>query len=555
MDGKQIRQAVRVAVGNAAIMGRAVVKTGLARDISARGALLYARQRLAGSVGPATLHRIHAANHPDKLALIFGRDRWTYRELDDRIDRLAAGLRDKHGIKPGDAAILVMHNRPEFLEIQSAMARLGGAAVTVSWRSTPAELTYLVEHSGARAIFAEVEVSDGVASARPELTSVPEGNVFAIAGSRAGFLPYEAIAGTTGLTGPDNTEGSVVIYTSGTTGKPKGAVRKFPKEAAAAVMAFMIETPIATDDRHLAVCPMYHSTAFGFIAMTFVVGGTVVIDRGFEPERFLATVARERITTTAVVPTMLHRLLELPRETIRRYDTSSLRAVFSGGAPLSGALARRFIDTFGPVLFNFYGATETGLNTIATSDELVLAPGTIGHMVPGNEIRLLDDAGHDVPAGKTGELWVRNQMLVAGYHRDADATEQAMRDGFFSVGDLGHVDRHGLYHLDGRKRDMIITGGVNVYPAEVEETLHQHPAIGEAAVIGVPDAEWGERVCACVVPRSGWALTPEEVTAFCKSRLSGPKVPREVVLYSELPKNPTGKVLKRELRAQRSAAR
>jgi fatty-acyl-CoA synthase len=231
----------------------------------------------------------------------------------------------------------------------------------------------------------------------------------------------------------------------------------------------------------------------------------------------------------------------------RSYDLRSLKAIFTAGAPLSGPLARETIQELGHVLFNIYGSTETGLNTLATPDELIRSPGTIGHAVRGNEIRLLDDAGQPVPLGATGELFVRNALLTT-YHGDDDATRRSMRDGFFSVGDLAHQDSNGLFHIDGRKRDMIISGGINVYPAEVEETLHLHPAVAEAAVVGVADADLGERVRAFVSLRAGEHAEPVDIVRFCRERLSGAKVPKDVRILAELPKNPTGKILKRELR-------
>ncbi len=563
-----LRDEVYAAIRRAVVVGRGAVHTGMAFRMGAAGARALLAQQLAGPVGPSALFRIHAANTPVQLAIVTYEDadaapqgplmeprRSTYAETNARIDRLAAGLRAR-GLGRGDAAVVQLHNRAAFLEVQAAMARLGGSAVSVSWRSTAAELEYLVNHSGARAIFADLACTDALLAARPSLPNVRDACLFVVGGARAPLHPYEsafAAAPDANARADASEQSAVVIYTSGTTGKPKGAVRRFPKEMGAAVMRFLLETPIHTGDRHLAVCPMYHSTAFGFIGFNLVVGGTTVIAPRFDPEQFLALVERERITTTALVPTMLHRILQLPERTLDRYDTSTLRAVFSGGAPLSGALARRFIARFGPVLFNFYGATETGVNTLATSEELLRAPGTIGHAVPGNELRILDDAGRPVPRGATGELWVKNDMLVAGYHRDDAATNDAMREGFFSVGDLAHEDAHGLFHIDGRKRDMVITGGVNVYPAEIEEVLHAHPAVGEAAVVGVPDEEWGERVRAFVALRAGALASPNELVAHCRTALSSAKVPREVVLLDELPKNPTGKVLKRELRDWRPA--
>jgi fatty-acyl-CoA synthase len=551
-------------IRRAAAIGQGALHTGMAYRTTLAGARSLIMQQLAGPLGPSALFRIHAANDPDHLAIVSYESashdtlaslpeprRMTYAQADERIDRLAAGLRAR-GLGKGDAAVLQLHNRTAFLEVQSAMARIGGSAVSVSWRSTPAELDYLVNNSGARAIFTDHECADSVVAARAHLVNVRDECLFVVGGTHSTLVPYEQafVAASAIKKRPADSaeDGAVVIYTSGTTGKPKGAVRRFPKEMGAAVMRFLMETPIRVGDRHLAICPMYHSTAFGFIGFNFVVGGTLVIAPRFDPEQFLALVERERITTTAIVPTMIHRVLQLPERTLSRYDTSTLRGVFSGGAPLSGTLARRFIERFGPVLYNFYGATETGVNTLANSAELLRSPGTIGHLVPGNEFRILDDAGRAVPRGTTGELWVKNDMLVAGYHRNAKATDDSMREGFFSVGDLAHEDEHGLFHVDGRKRDMIISGGVNVYPAELEEVLHAHPAVAEAAVIGVPDEEWGERVRAFVALRHGSHATPADLLSHCRALLSSSKMPREIIVLDELPKNPTGKVLKRELR-------
>ena len=542
---------VRDQVELARVAARMGVRSGLAFQLTPRGVLALARARAGGSLGLPSLFRIHAANRPDAIAIIQGDRSISYGELDRRIDRLASALRREHGLRKGDAAILLMHNRPEFVEVQAALTRLGCSAVSASYRSTPDELAYLATHSGARALFVDPDLAQPVLAARSRLTGIPEGNLFAIGSESGTMTSYNAIVTRTGaIAGVDDASGedaAVVVYTSGTTGKPKGAVRRFPKDAQLGFVQSIAELDLRHDDRHLAVCPLYHTTAFGFASFTFVLGGTVVIESKFTPESALARIEEQRITTTAMVPTMLHRILELPASTRRKYDTRSLRCVFSGGAPLSGALARSFIEAYGHVLYNFYGATETGLNTLATPEELLRSPGTVGHVVPGNELRILDDEGHPVSPGTTGELFVRNSMLVS-YHRDDDSTRGSMREGFFSVGDLAHVDEHGLVHLDGRKRDMIISGGVNVYPAEVEEVLAQHPAVGECAVVGVEDREWGERVRAFVALKEGSHAEPPELVAYCKERLSGPKVPREVRILPELPKNPTGKILKRELR-------
>ncbi len=506
-----------------------------------------------GARNPSLIFQLHAANSPDKPAIVWRDRTLTFAQLDDRMNRAASGLQ-RRGFRRNTSVVIMMRNRPEFLEVQSGASRLGSAAVSVSWRSTAAELVYLANHCGAKAIVFEADLWPVVEAARKELTGIAARDYIAVGGGVPGCSRYEEdlLSGASGPLEVDadvEEEAAVVIYTSGTTGKPKGAVRKFPKDALHAALQFLAETPMRVDDVHLVTCPLYHSTAFGFLAMSGILGATCVIMDEFKPEAFLQHVERHRVTTTAVVPTMLHRVLSLGPGVLDRYDTRSLRAVFSGGAPLPGPLAIEFMDRFGDVLFNFYGATETGLVTLAKPDDLRQASGTIGKAIPGNEIRLLDDVGHEVATGDVGELYARNKMLVAGYHDDPSSTHASMRDGFFSVGDLARRDRDGRFFIEGRKRDMIISGGVNVYPAEVEAALEAHPEVAEAAVVGVEDPEWGERVRAFVVRRPGASVDEAGLKLWCRERLAGPKVPRDYLFLEGLPRNPTGKVLKRELRA------
>lgn len=551
--GRAVRDVVREAPDKVRVGARLSQQTGMLWALTTSGVMEMLRALASGSQNPSLIYRVYGKNSPSKPALVWHGRATSWAELDARVDRLASGL-VRRGISRGKKIVMMMRNRPEMIEVGAAAARVGAAAVSVSWRSTAKELAYLATHSGARGIVMDADLVPVVAQAKSELSADFLANVLVVGD---GDAPPGTARFATLLEGPPvkleksaatDDEAAVVVYTSGTTGKPKGAVRKFPKDTMVSAFRFINETPMRVDDVHLVACPLYHSTAFGFLSLSHMLGATAVVMDHFDAEEFLRLVDLHGVTTTAVVPTMLQRVLDLPASVRKKYDTRSLRAVFSGGAPLPAPVANDFMDAFGDVVFNFYGATETGLVTLAKPEDLRAAPGTIGKAVPGNEIRLLGDDGREVPPGAVGELFVKNKLLVAGYHDDPAATEASMRDGFFSVGDLARVDRDGRYFLEGRKRDMIISGGVNVYPAEVEAVLEQHPAVGEVAVVGVPDREWGERVCAYVVRRPGADLDEEALKHFVKERLAGAKVPRGFVFLDALPRNATGKVLKRELR-------
>ena len=548
----QLRESIAELPDRIRTGARVARQSGLLYTFKLPGIRVALAALTSGSRNPSLLFQIHAANTPDKPALLWRDQSLTFKQLDDRMNRAGMGLQ-RRGFKRNTSVVIMMHNRPEFLEVQGGASRLGAAAVSVSWRSTPAELVYLANHCGARAIVFQADLWPVVEQAKKSLPGIAPRDFIAVGGDIPGCGSYEDdLLGSSSATltvdkGVEE-EAAVVIYTSGTTGKPKGAVRKFPKEAMHAIMQFIAETPMRVDDIHLVTCPLYHSTAFGFLAMSGILGATAVLMNEFKPEAFLQHVEKYGVTTTALVPTMLHRVMALGPDVLNRYDTRSLRCIFSGGAPLPGPLAIEVMDHFGDVLFNFYGATETGLVTLAKPADLRAAPGTIGPVVPGNEVRLLDEAGRPAPVGQVGELFTRNKMLVAGYHNDPDATHASMKDGFFSVGDLARCDRDGRYFIEGRKRDMIISGGVNVYPAEVEGVLESHPDLAEVAVVGIEDPEWGERVRAFVVRKPGRTVDEAALKLWCRERLSGAKVPRDYVFLDSLPRNPTGKVLKRELR-------
>ncbi len=526
------------------------VKSGLLWEVGRDALREIVRTLATGSQNPSQIYRIHAVNTPNKKALVWRDTSYTYGELNARIDQLANALLER-GFGKGKSILLMMKNRPEFIELGAAAARLGGSAVSVSWRSTASELSYLANHSGAELLCFDADVKDAVFGAKDEFSDTLRSNLVSVGTPIDGVESYASFFERgKGKRAPAPTsaeDAAVVIYTSGTTGKPKGAVRKFPRDAVPQMLRFILQTPMRSSDVHLVVCPLYHSTAFAFMGLSQILGCTVVLLDEFKPEPFLHAVETHGVTTTALVPTMLSRLMEVPAEERAKHNARSLRVVFTGGSQLPATLGIEFMDAFGDILFNFYGATETGLVTLASPEDLRAAPGCIGKAVPGNDIRLIDDHGQTIESG-VGELFVKNKLLVAGYHNDDGATRASMKDGFFSVGDLARRDRDGRYFIEGRKRDMVISGGVNVYPAEVEAVLESHPFVLEAAVVGVPDKDFGERVRAFVVKRSGTELDEGAIKAFVRERLSGAKVPRDFVFLDALPRNPTGKVLKRELR-------
>jgi fatty-acyl-CoA synthase len=468
------------------------------------------------------------------------------------VNRLTHGLRAL-GLGPGERIAAFLYNGHEYLELTAALNAVGGASVNVGYRLKAGEVAYILENSGARAMLFHGDLAPVVEEA---LTLVKNSNISRerciAAGGAPGFKSYEELLATGDPTTPARVDGGgyggVMIYTSGTTGRAKGATRDFRRMGMEPVLDFVSRFPLRRDERHLVVCPLYHSMAAAFVTMIFMVGGCSVVVRHFEPEQILRLIERERISSITVVPTMMSRLMALGPEVLRKYDTSSLRWIMSGAAPLPTELARRVEDAFGPILYNFYGATETGLVTIALPGEHTARPGTIGRLINGNEVRILDGEGREVPVGEVGELYVRNGMLMDGYHANAKATEDATREGFISVGDLAYRDADGYFYLADRKTDMVISGGVNIYPWEIEQRLHEHPAVQEAAVVGVPDAEWGESLAAFIVLRDGQAATDEELGLWVKETLADYKRPRKVVFVEALPRTPTGKVLKRELK-------
>jgi fatty-acyl-CoA synthase len=543
----RLRRALRVARAAAEVVG----KTGVLKAVGPRVALQMALDRGKGVRGSLAIIHFHAVSDGLRPALVSyhqqgGETRLSYGELEQRINRLTHGLR-RLGVGAGERVGVMVHNGHEHIELTAALQALGGVSVQIGYRLKGPEVAYILHNAKARALVFHGDLHAAVDDA------MKEAPVEAIAiGGAPGYRSYDDLIAGGDPEGPAQVPGGgvggVMIYTSGTTGRSKGATRDFRRMGLEPVLNFIKQFPLKRDERHLVVCPLYHSAAPAFCSMVMSVGGCCVILPHFDPELVMQTIERERITSALMVPTMYARLMALPSETLRKYDTSSLRWIMSGAAPLPTELARRVEDAFGPILYNFYGATETGLVTIALPGEHTARPGTIGRVIGGNTIALIGPEGHEVPIGQVGELYVKNGMLMDGYFGNQKATEDATKQGMISVGDLAWRDADGYYYLADRKTDMVISGGVNIYPWEIEQRLHEHPAVFEAAVVGVPDPEWGESLTAFIVLHAGKSCDAEELREWVRQTLADYKRPRHVHFIDALPRNPTGKILKRELK-------
>ncbi len=517
-----------------------------------------AKLALTHGIGVRTVHALHALESPTRVALVdhgqAGRAR-TYAEVDVEINRLAHALHDDLGVRRGVAVGLCAENCAEYLIAWFALMRLGARAVHASYRSKPAELEYLVRHSGARVLLvteASYEAAAGLAREEPEL-----GITLVTVGDRSDepfAVAYEdVIARARSSTMPvresRDLESESIVYTSGTTGKPKGAVRDFARFGVVEGARVLERLPFRVADRHLLVAPLYHSGAQAFAMIHAALGATIHVHRHFEPEATLATLSNERIHSVFLVPTMIRRLLELPAATRAALPTPELRALVSGASEFPEALRRAAIAQFGaPAIHDFYGATELGWVTLIDGREMEARPGSVGRALGGQQIAILDADGRALPTGETGLIYVRNEQTMSGYLDDAEATAKSRRGTWITVEDLGRLDHEGYLWVSGRERDMVKSGGVNLYPVEIEEVLARHPAVREVAVIGVPDVEWGERLVAVVVARG--PFDREEVERFAKRSLASVKVPKDWQLVDELPRNATGKVLKKDLRAR-----
>ena len=491
---------------------------------------------------------VHALVRPNKVALICGERSLTYAELNARARRVANAL-GTLGVKAGDRVAVMAHNSIELLEIACGLSKLSAIAVLLNYRLREREVAYILNDCQAKVAIAGPELVEVVDGARDE---VPGEVTYVAIGDevRAGWLRYEdmlANAGEDVAVADEGKLGSTMSYTSGTTGKPKGAYR--PRGVAVEDVVQIVQTfELVESNVYLLAGPYYHSAPNVFTAFHLLLGATIVIQPKFDAVEALRLIEQHKVTTTFMAPTLLQRLCDVPEEVSSRFDSRTLRSIILGAAPCPYVLKVRAIARFGECLWEFYGATETAFVTILRPEDQLRKPGSCGKAGPGQEIRLLDAAGNEVPDGVPGEMWARNASL-AEYYNKPEATASNTRDGFFSVGDIAYRDDEGYYYICDRKIDMVISGGVNIYPAEIEAVLVAHPAVLDVAVIGVPDERWGESLKAVVVLRPNTSATEGELIAFCGERLADYKKPRSVDFVEDLPRNPSGKLLKALIRA------
>ena len=492
---------------------------------------------------------MHAASNPGKLALV-ERDRaLTWPQYAERRNRLANALVDL-GVEPGERAVVWSPNSIEYLLAGAAVSAVGGVAVPMNHRLRAAEAAYVLDDSDAVAVFLDDAYLPIAEEIREAATGVRH---WILLGDER--RPWaEHIDDLVAAGGPEPVDidtgslGGSMAYTAGTTGKPKGALRTRIDPSIA--MGWLSALDLADPDHvHLVAGPLYHSAPGAFAYLTQIMGGTCVIMRKFDAEEALRTIEAHRCTSTFMAPILLKRVLDLPKEVRSRYDVSSVRVLVVGGAPCPNPVKEQAVAYFGPALYEFYGSSELGINTVLRPEDVLRKPGSCGRAAAGIEIAILDDDGQPLPAGQPGELHVRRYMgMFDHYHKKPEATAEATRGEWVTVGDVAYVDDDGFVYICDRKRDMVISGGVNIYPAEIEDVLHRHPDVADVAVFGVPDDEWGERVHAAVLPQPGRTVAPDELQRFAREHLADFKVPREVSFHDDFPRDSAGKLVKRLLR-------
>jgi long-chain acyl-CoA synthetase len=440
-------------------------------------------------------------------------------------NQVSHGLRAA-GVQRGDTVATLLHNGVGFMELYLGTMQIGAYLVPINWHLAPPEIEYIVEDSESKVF---VDSDDALAKLKDgQPTDLPE----------------------------DRWAGAVMNYTSGTTGRPKGVRRglvDLDPDTNAELHTFLLNLFSITpheDNVHLVAAPLYHTAVLNFGSASLNMGHTLVLMDRWTPEGTLERIERYKVTTTHMVPTMFHRLLALPDDVRAKYDVSSLRQVIHSAAPCPIDVKHRMLAWWGPTIYEYYAATEGG-GTLVTPEEWLQKPGTVGKPWPISEVKVFDDDGNELGPGQVGTVYMKMGDYQFEYHGDEEKTRKSWKDGFFTVGDAGELDEDGWLFLRDRKSDMIISGGVNIYPAEIEGELLTHPKVGDAAVFGIPDDDWGESIKAVIEPAEGVEPGPDleaELLEFCQGRLAKFKLPKSIDFVAELPRDPNGKLYKRKLR-------
>lgn len=483
-------------------------------------------------------------------------------ELEDRVKRAAGGFLAL-GLEEGDRVALMLRNDIAFLEATFACGELGLYPVPVNWHFSADEALYVLEDSGARALVVHADLWPSIAErvgsdvhvliveTPPEVAdaySIPFDACLTPEGATDWDMWLDA---QTPFAGEPKAAPASMIYTSGTTGHPKGVRRLPPKadqtEATLAARRYVFD--FRPDMKAVMTGPLYHSAPNLYSTFTVRIGGTLFMQPRFDAEGTLALIEKEKLTHGHFVPTMFVRLLRLDDETRAKYDLSSLVRVMHGAAPCSQAVKRAMIDWWGPVIHEYYGGTETGAAVHCSSEEWLAHPGTVGKAIPGATVKVLDDEGNELPAGEVGEIFLRlSSFPDFTYHNRDSARAECEKQGLITCGDVGCLDEDGFLYLRDRKRDMVISGGVNIYPVEIEHELIQMPGVHDCAVFGIPDDEFGESLAAAIQLGEGAALTADTVRDWLAPRVAKYKLPRVVTFHDSLPREETGKIFKRKLR-------
>lgn len=514
-------------------------RTGLLRPLSPAQIVAILRAvRDYGELGAAVT--LAAVRDPDAVGLVDERGALTFRELDARSNAVANEWR-RAGLPPGSTVAILTRNHRGLLDALFAGMKTGAKVVLLNTDFGRGQIAEVVGREGAELLVYDEEYADAVADVQLDH------GCFRAWAESAGPDTLDALI-TRGDPSPPPAPGArptIVILTSGTTGTPKGAPRTVPRSLLP-LAGLLDKAPFRSGEVTVCCAPMFHSLGFGHLMIGLILGSTLVVRRRFDPQWTLESVERHRASALIVVPIMLRRMLDLGPSAVAGRDLSSLRIIFVAGSQLGAQLCTRAIEVFGPVVYNLYGSTEVAYGTIATPEDLAVEPGCVGRLVRGAVVKILDDDGVEVPTGTTGRVFVGNSMQFEGY---TGGGSKEMIHGLMSSGDVGHFDSAGRLFIDGRDDEMIVSGGENVFPGEVEDVLSSHPDVLDAAVIGTPDDEYGQRLRGFVVVRPDASLSEQDVKDFVKTRLARFKVPRDVVFVDELPRNPTGKVVKRLLDA------